>query len=183
MARVPRIVRIVWAMGDEETWNRPLDLGTSDAVFVEDCTFHNGDAGHERNCIDGHQNARYVFRFNRVEGAYVETHGFCCHLTRGAFSLEAYGNVLDGIGEIHYRPFSLRGGTGVIFGNRIETLWSNEQHVEDSVAQADLVIGVDARGIPLVHEVQDLWPEWGQSAGMGLRSWAMPPLKAIDFRC
>jgi alanine dehydrogenase len=28
-----------------------------------------------------------------------------------------------------------------IFGNRIETLWSNEQHVEDSVAQADLVIG------------------------------------------
>jgi alanine dehydrogenase len=28
-----------------------------------------------------------------------------------------------------------------IFGNRIETLWSNEQHVEDSVVQADLVIG------------------------------------------
>jgi alanine dehydrogenase len=28
-----------------------------------------------------------------------------------------------------------------IFGNRIETLWSNEQHVEDSVAEADLVIG------------------------------------------
>ncbi len=28
-----------------------------------------------------------------------------------------------------------------IFGNRIETLWSNEQHVEEAVAQADLVIG------------------------------------------
>jgi alanine dehydrogenase len=28
-----------------------------------------------------------------------------------------------------------------IFGNRIETLWSNEQHVEDSLASADLVIG------------------------------------------
>jgi alanine dehydrogenase len=28
-----------------------------------------------------------------------------------------------------------------IFGNRIETLWSNEQHVEDSVVEADLVIG------------------------------------------
>jgi alanine dehydrogenase len=28
-----------------------------------------------------------------------------------------------------------------IFGNKIETVWSNEQHVEDSVAQADLVIG------------------------------------------
>jgi alanine dehydrogenase len=28
-----------------------------------------------------------------------------------------------------------------IFGNQIETVWSNEQHVEDAVAQADLVIG------------------------------------------
>jgi alanine dehydrogenase len=28
-----------------------------------------------------------------------------------------------------------------IFGNRIETLWSNEQHVEEALAQADLVIG------------------------------------------
>ncbi len=28
-----------------------------------------------------------------------------------------------------------------IFGNRIETLWSNEQHVEEAVVQADLVIG------------------------------------------
>ncbi len=107
-------------MGDEETWNRPLDLGTSDAVIVEDCLFRNGDARHERNCIDGHQNARYVFRFNRVEGAYVETHGFCCRLTRGAFSLEVYNNVLDGFGETHYRPFSLRGGTGVLFANRVE---------------------------------------------------------------
>ncbi|HYD43118.1 MAG TPA: alanine dehydrogenase [Anaeromyxobacter sp.] len=28
-----------------------------------------------------------------------------------------------------------------IFGNKVETLWSNEQHVEEAVAQADLVIG------------------------------------------
>lgn len=28
-----------------------------------------------------------------------------------------------------------------IFGNRIETLWSNEAHVEEALAQADLVIG------------------------------------------
>ncbi len=28
-----------------------------------------------------------------------------------------------------------------IFGNRIESLWSNEQHIEDSVVKADLVIG------------------------------------------
>ena len=28
-----------------------------------------------------------------------------------------------------------------IFGNRIETVWSNEQHVEEAVIQADLVIG------------------------------------------
>lgn len=28
-----------------------------------------------------------------------------------------------------------------IFGNRIETLWSSEQHVEEAVVQADLVIG------------------------------------------
>lgn len=26
------------------------------------------------------------------------------------------------------------------------------------------------RGVPLVHEVQDLWPEWGQAAGLGLRA-------------
>jgi alanine dehydrogenase len=28
-----------------------------------------------------------------------------------------------------------------IFGNRIETVWSNEQHVEDAISHADLVIG------------------------------------------
>ncbi len=28
-----------------------------------------------------------------------------------------------------------------ILGNKVETLWSNEQHVEEAVAQADLVIG------------------------------------------
>lgn len=26
------------------------------------------------------------------------------------------------------------------------------------------------RGVPLVHEVQDLWPEWGQAAGLGLKA-------------
>jgi colanic acid biosynthesis glycosyl transferase WcaI len=26
-------------------------------------------------------------------------------------------------------------------------------------------------GVPLVHEVQDLWPDWGQAAGLGLKGW------------
>ncbi len=119
----------VQPMGDEETWNRPLDLGGPDAVFVEDCYYRNKEADREPNVIDGHQNARYVFRFNKVEGAYVETHGFCCHLSRGAFSLEAYDNALTGFGSDTYRPFSLRGGTGVIFGNRIEGYESPHIHL------------------------------------------------------
>lgn len=31
----------------------------------------------------------------------------------------------------------------------------------------------------LIHEVQDLWPEWGHSAGMGLRSWSY---KLLDWQ-
>jgi glycosyltransferase involved in cell wall biosynthesis len=27
------------------------------------------------------------------------------------------------------------------------------------------------RGVPLVHEVQDLWPEWGNTADLGLKGW------------
>lgn len=27
------------------------------------------------------------------------------------------------------------------------------------------------RGVPLVHEVQDLWPEWGKASSLGIRGW------------
>ncbi len=27
------------------------------------------------------------------------------------------------------------------------------------------------RGVPLVHELQDLWPEWGQASGFGFKAW------------
>lgn len=33
-----------------------------------------------------------------------------------------------------------------------------------------VILGV-LRGVPLVHEVQDLWPEWGRISNLGLKTW------------
>lgn len=109
------------ANGDADAaWMRPLSLGTENAVYVEDCIVRRTDGG---AAIDAHDGGRYVYRHNTLYNAHVHAHG-CCNTSRGVFSYEIYENdiIVDDtmVGDpTMWTAVGMRGGTGVIFDNRI----------------------------------------------------------------
>ena len=72
--------------------------------------------------IDGWQGARYVVRNNRIENMHVDNHGTETSLReRGIFSWEVYDNTFVYTGYYGSAAVDIRGGTGVIYNNRIVT--------------------------------------------------------------
>jgi hypothetical protein len=104
------------ANDNDGSWRSPLSLGTSDAVFVEDCNFifvGNGTMA----AIDGGGGCRYVFRYNTCTGIHVINHGTdTSGIIRSAFSVEIYHNALTHSNN-WFSAVHLRGGTGIIFNN------------------------------------------------------------------
>jgi hypothetical protein len=119
--------RMVVRGSGDAAWQQPLSLGTANAVYVEDCTF---DRTHG-NAVDAHNGGRYVFRANTITNTYIEAHSNCPSGLRATFSYEVYSNTM--VAAIRtYRPFSLRGGTGVIFGNTITGKYTSPHiHVDN----------------------------------------------------
>jgi len=107
--------------GDDgsSAWARPLTLGSANAFYIEDCYIHfytsYGNGGGDNYC-----GARYVFRYNDLINADCGHHGFDSS-TRSTFSWEIYENVFTWLGNIRtgVNAVSSRGGTGVIFNNKI----------------------------------------------------------------
>jgi hypothetical protein len=106
-------------LGDA-SWQRPLSLGTAEAVYIEDNIFNSTV---NSNVVDANGGGRYVFRHNKMTNSHVEAHSGCPNGRRGTFSYEIYENTIiadkDTYGNNVYRPFLLRGGTGVIYDNTI----------------------------------------------------------------
>lgn len=103
--------------GGAANWDRPLDLGSENAVFVEDSVFTGN-----RHAIASNNGSKYVFRHNTVsdnagEWQAVDTHGQEYGGNRGSRSFEVYGNVIDN-GDT-WTGIWIRGGDGVIFDNEI----------------------------------------------------------------
>ncbi len=114
-------------------WNKPLDLGTNNAVFVENCTFFRTKFG---NSVDSNYGSRYVFRYNKVNNSYLEAHSVQSTKNRGARSWEFYNNYIkrDDTSFICNNPFSLRAGTGVVFNNKIIGKWGFLNHGYKAIA-------------------------------------------------
>jgi hypothetical protein len=98
-------------------WNRTLDLGSENAVFVEDSVFTGN-----RHAIASNNGSKYVFRHNTVSDnacncQAVDTHGQEYGGARGSRSFEIYGNVINN-GDT-WPGIWIRGGDGVIFDNQI----------------------------------------------------------------
>ncbi|NLD98979.1 MAG: hypothetical protein GX640_03825 [Fibrobacter sp.] len=100
-------------------WSRPLDLGTENAIYVEDCYFKNN-----RHAIASNDGARYVFRYNTVmdnAGNFqaIDAHGREYGSSRGTRSYEIYNNTIDN--SVRTSPYMIfiRGGDGVIFNNSL----------------------------------------------------------------
>jgi MYXO-CTERM domain-containing protein len=100
------------------SWNRPLALGTQDAVFVEDCYFTGN-----RHAIASNNGSRYVFRHNTISDnaptfQAIDAHGFEYGSKRGSRSYEIYGNSVNN-SVACWSAIAIRGGDGVIFDNTV----------------------------------------------------------------
>jgi hypothetical protein len=101
------------------SWGMPLNLGSNEAVYVEDCTFNftgltaAADLGHGGSA---------VFRHNIGTGVYFQSHGTQSgNIGRGGKKFEMYNNALAGEGStVVIWPFVIQEtGAGVIFNNSV----------------------------------------------------------------
>ncbi|MBN1812055.1 MAG: hypothetical protein JXA14_09495, partial [Anaerolineae bacterium] len=106
------------AISGEESWQRPLTLGSVDAVYVED-NYYITDI--MLNVMDSNGGARWVFRYNTVVNSNCEAHGLQNNNQRGTFSYELYENIFTTAdnGKNNWVAFYTRGGTGVLFNNQV----------------------------------------------------------------
>ena len=110
-------------------WSRPLGLGTSQAIYIEDNTFNYPDGsagGSYLNTIDGNLGCRYVARFNTIIGGRFEVHGLQSDNSRACMLWEMYNNTLTNPSTPNYRPWFVRGGTGMIFHNTTDGRFLHE---------------------------------------------------------
>jgi hypothetical protein len=101
-------------------WAQPLNLGSGNAVYVENNTFVLTVFG---NAMDANYGGRYVFRYNTVTDAYIEAHSVQ-GLNRAVRSWEIYNNTFNQISRGMWVPMMLRGGTGVVFNNTVTGTWT-----------------------------------------------------------
>jgi hypothetical protein len=101
---------------DDASWNRSLTPGTSDAVYIEDCTVTDTEPFDGAN--DAYGGARYVFRHNSVKNEIIGNHGRDTGGYRSALWFEYYDNIFTStlVNDI-WVAANFRGGTGVMFHN------------------------------------------------------------------
>lgn len=107
------------------TWPA-LELGTQNAVFIEQ-NYMTGN----RHDVASNNGSRYVFRYNTVIGdsstkdfQMIDAHGLDYH-PRGSRQFEIYENTISSnINDpnawvLHRSAINVRGGSGVIFNNKV----------------------------------------------------------------
>lgn len=100
------------------SWEQPITMGGPDAVYIEDCYFHN-DISYPGQVIDMRAGGRYVFRHNTVRGWMgVETHSGCTPGFRNPRWAEIYENDFDVTPLTRWLAVWFRGTNGVCFNNR-----------------------------------------------------------------
>jgi hypothetical protein len=105
--------------GGNNEWIRPLGLGSSDAVYIEDSVFSHSSLEVSAPVTDCDGGGRFVFRFNTVSNAYIEMHDAIVDGLRGCRKWEIYNNTFTRTYNSGQCTFvSIRGGTGVAFNNK-----------------------------------------------------------------
>jgi hypothetical protein len=109
--------------GDPARWNKPVTLGSADALFIEDNLFDRN-----RHCVTAGNGGVYVARYNTVKDNYQDATAFDAHglspaWPRGTRSVEIYKNTVTNA-ETRWAGVSIRGGGGVVWGNS----WTGVNH-------------------------------------------------------
>jgi hypothetical protein len=126
----------------DDLWSQGTALGDGiDVVYIEDNTF----TGDRPNYVDGNYGARWVFRFNTTSG---HSTGMEVHSVQGdnraVQRWEMYKNVL-GKSDVSFWPVAfIRGGTGVVFGNRASANFTNDLLIDNVRSMRDPGEGVGA---------------------------------------
>ncbi|PXF56318.1 MAG: hypothetical protein C4B58_13905 [Deltaproteobacteria bacterium] len=108
------------------SWDLPLNLGSDEAIYVENCQF---DFSSNLPFVnDLWYGARMVIRHNTMIKGIIQTHSARAN-ARGGLKLEVYNNTFTGNGFL--RPSHIRSGTGVIFNNTV-TGYQNNNFVIDN---------------------------------------------------
>ncbi len=118
--------------GDNDaSWDRPLAIGTANAVYIEDNIFNNATV--KKATLDSYFGARWVFRYNIVTNSYLMTHGTesSGDSYRSTHSYEIYGNTFISEGSRVFHAARLRGGTGVVFDNTFSGIYTYYIDVTD----------------------------------------------------
>ena len=122
-----------------QLWANDLNLGTDEAVYIEDNTFYKSGFG---NYIDSNYGGRYVFRYNTTSGVgYLEAHS-SQNNNRATRKWEIYGNIINATNN-SYAPLRIRGGTGVIFLNSVIGLWTTNKVLFDTVRNSTSYVADD----------------------------------------
>jgi len=102
----------------DTAWTEPLALGTSKAVYIEDCVFDY--TAHLDGSLDAYDGARYVFRHNTQTNTGAGHHGLDTSPGyRSPVSCEVYNNyTLYTINN--FQAYGTRGGTSVVFNNTVD---------------------------------------------------------------
>lgn len=112
--------------GGNNSYDRPLGLGGPDAVYIEDSYFsqpaNSYDVSSPITDCDG--GGRIVFRHNTIRSNYFEMHDAVVPGSRSCRKWEVYQNTWittsSDISQTNqFAQIATRGGTGVMFGNRM----------------------------------------------------------------
>ncbi|MEK7153638.1 MAG: fibronectin type III domain-containing protein, partial [Patescibacteria group bacterium] len=137
-------------------WSQPQNLGTDDALYIENSTFNGTAAGAGIPwAIDGWRAARVVFRHNILNDVYLDNHGTeSSSRLRGARTFEILDNTFA-LSSTKVWPefFDVRSGTGVVRGNTVTVLGSgwlsyfmvlNDLRLNDTFPPWGIADGVNA---------------------------------------
>lgn len=111
---------------------RDSALGTANTVVFEDNAFTKPSASSgTHHTIWGQDGASYVARCNSVYNTEFDVHGHCSG--GGSREFEIYGNKIT---DNTNAPYNIRGGTGVIFSNVVDSANSHNTNMwEQQIAQ------------------------------------------------
>jgi len=102
------------------SWTNSWSWGSSEAIFVEDCSFEFTTMETGNSPIDSRAGAKWVARYNVFEEMVLSDHGICGSLGssyRGTIAREIYGNEFSVTNAVYTAIGQLIGGTALIYNN------------------------------------------------------------------
>jgi hypothetical protein len=129
----------------DDLWSQTTTLGDgTNVVYIEDNAF----TGDVQNYTDGNYGSRYVVRFNTMTGhaTGVEVHSVQGN-NRAVQRWEIYKNTFSKVATSFYPVAFIRGGTGVVFGNRVSATFTNDILLDNIRSQGDPGQAVGACGM------------------------------------